>query len=237
MDMSFSFFNRIINFFNRKAKRKSYKGVWNRLAFFQQQAVLNVIGKTSEDEIVASAIKTRDILSETILIKPDDVVVEIGCGIGRVGQMIAPLCKKWIGCDVSKRMLLHASKRLKNLKNVKLVEISGFDLEPLETQSVDVVYCTVVFMHLDEWDRYNYIKEAFRILKQGGRIFIDNFNLCSDSGWRIFEEHAKIPPFKRTAHISKSSTPQELETFLLRAGFKNVTNKCEDMWIYCFASK
>ena len=78
----------------------------------------------------------------------------------------------------------------------------------LSDDSIDVVYCTVVFMHLDEWDRYEYVKEAFRVLKPGGRAYFDNFNLMSEEGWAIFESHHQIS--ERPSHISKSSTPQEL---------------------------
>jgi hypothetical protein len=78
-------------------------------------------------------------------------------------------------------------------------------------------------MHLDEWDRYNYVLEAARILRPGGRVFIDNFSICSDEGWAVFETHRTLfPPGARPPHISKSSTPQELETYLRRAGFTDV---------------
>lgn len=85
------------------------------------------------------------------------------------------------------------SKRLSKFKNVRLVEISGFDLKPIADASVDVLYCTVVFMHLEEWDRYNYVLEAYRVLRPGGRIYIDNFSLCTEEGWSVFETHRNIP--------------------------------------------
>ncbi len=50
-------------------------------------------------------------------------------------------------------MLGHAKKRLSHLKNIELIELHESNLSPIADDSVDVVYCTVVFMHLDEWDR------------------------------------------------------------------------------------
>ena len=50
----------------------------------------------------------------------------------------------------------------------------------------DLVYCRLSSMHLDQWDRYSYVVEGFRILRPGGRLFIDNVNLCSDEGWDVF---------------------------------------------------
>ena len=208
--------------------RSAYKPVWNDLAETEARAKMNVIGSEREEDFQATADQTRRELAATVGVGTDDVILEIGCGVGRVGQALAPLCREWIGCDVSSNMLAHARKRLQACANVRLVEISGYDLQPIPDASVDVVYCTVVFMHLDEWDRYNYVLEARRVLRPGGRVFIDNFSLCSDEGWGVFEAHRKtLQPHERPSHISKSSTPQELEVYLRRAGFEHVQGQSE----------
>jgi ubiquinone/menaquinone biosynthesis C-methylase UbiE len=203
--------------------RSAYKSVWNSLGDTESRAKMHVVGSEREEDFDNTGAETRDILVSTVGIRPDDTVLEIGCGVGRVGKVLAPICREWIGCDVSGNMIAHARRRLQSLPNVKLVEISGYDLAPIPDASVDVVYCTIVFMHLDEWDRYNYVLEARRILRPGGRVFIDNFSICSDEGWAVFETHRTLfPPDRRPSHISKSSTPQELETYLRRAGFVDV---------------
>ena len=217
--------------------RSNYKTVWTTLSETERQAVLHVIGDFDEPRIQAEAEITRQYLDEAVGILPDDVILEIGCGIGRVGQVLAPRCKQWIGCDVSPNMLAYAKQRLAGFDNVRLVELSGFDLQPIASASVDLVYCTVVFMHLEEWDRYNYIAEAQRVLRPGGRIFVDNFNLCSDEGWAVFETHRRIPPSERPPHISKSSTPQELETYLYRAGFQGIHMREQRWWVQAYGVK
>jgi ubiquinone/menaquinone biosynthesis C-methylase UbiE len=214
----------------------SYKEVWNGLAATFRNAVIHVQGDASEAELQATGEATVEDLKATVGVRPDDVVLEIGCGIGRVGKVLAPLCKAWIGCDVSGKMLAHAKSRLKELNNVRLVETSGVDLAPIQDQSVDLAYCTVVFMHLDEWDRYSYVLEAKRILRPGGRIFVDSFNLCHDRGWRLFESlRTTYRPAQRPAHISRSSTPAEIETYLTRAGFQSVQLRLKDEWIQGWA--
>lgn len=214
------------------APRSSYKPVWNNLADTESRAKMHVIGSEREEDFAATGGQTRRQLESTVGVRSDDTILEIGCGVGRVGQALAPVCRQWIGCDVSSNMIEHTRKRLQSFPNVKLVEISGFDLKPIADASVDVVYCTIVFMHLDEWDRYNYVLEAYRVLRPGGRIFIDNFSLCSDEGWGVFETHRTVfAPDQRPSHISKSSTPQELETYLRRAGFQDVQGKTEGQMV------
>ena len=211
--------------------RSEYKKVWSALSTTEDQAKLHVIGVTDEDALRATGEETLGFLQESVGIRKDDVVLEIGCGIGRVGKWVAPLCRKWIGCDVASNMLALAAERLKDLPGIELKEISGYNLSSVAGESVDVVYCTVVFMHLEPWDRYNYILEAFRVLRPSGRIYVDNINLCSDGGWKVFEIHRAWLPAKRPPHMTQNSTPQEIETYLRRAGFSDVRVRTDDDWV------
>jgi SAM-dependent methyltransferase len=213
-----------------KSPRSAYKTTWNDLSTSIDRAKMNVTGYVEEDRIQASAEVTKNALLTTVGIDSDDVVLEIGCGIGRVGRVIAPLCKEWIGCDVSTNMLKHATERLRDYTNVRFIELSGYDLKPIADCSVDMVYCTVVFMHLDEWDRYQYVLEAHRVLRPNGRIYIDNFNLCGEKGWAVFEQHRSFKPEERPVHISVSSTPQEIEMYLKKAGFQSVMIESHTLW-------
>jgi SAM-dependent methyltransferase len=211
--------------------RSEYKRVWSGLSITLDQAKRHVIGVTEEAALEATGEETLRFLEQSVGIRKNDVVLEIGCGIGRVGRFVAPLCQKWIGCDVASNMLSLTAERLKDLPNVELKEISGYDLSGVADASADVVYCTVVFMHLEQWDRYNYVLEAFRVLRPSGRIYIDNINLCSEGGWRVFETHRAMLPTSRPPHMTQNSTPQELETYLRRAGFSNVQIRTDDDWV------
>jgi ubiquinone/menaquinone biosynthesis C-methylase UbiE len=211
--------------------RSEYKKVWSALSTTHDQAKLHVIGVTEEAALQSTGEETLRFLQESVGIREDDVVLEIGCGIGRVGKIVAPLCRKWIGCDVASNMLSLAAERLRDFPGVELKEISGYDLRGVADASVDVVYCTVVFMHLESWDRYNYVLEGFRVLRPKGRIYVDNINLCSDGGWSVFETHRAFSPTNRPAHMTQNSTPQEIETYLTRAGFWDVRIRTDDDWI------
>jgi len=211
--------------------RSEYKKVWSALSTTEDQAKLHVIGVTDEAAFQETGEETLRFLQNTVGIGKEDVVLEIGCGVGRVGKIVAPLCRKWIGCDVASNMLSLTAQRLKGLPNVELVEISGYNLSGVVDASVDVVYSTVVFMHLESWDRYNYISDAFRVLRPKGRIYVDNINLCTDGGWKVFETHRAFSPANRPPHMTQNSTPQEIETYLKRAGFSDVLIRTDDDWI------
>ena len=85
--------------------RSEYKKVWSALSTTEEQAKLHVIGVTEEAALQATGEETLRFLQNSVGIGKDDVVLEIGCGIGRVGKVVAPLCQKWIGCDVASNML------------------------------------------------------------------------------------------------------------------------------------
>jgi len=74
--------------------RSEYKKVWSALSSTSDQAKLHVIGVTDEAALRATGEETLRVLQETVGIRKDDVVLEIGCGIGRVGKLVVPLCRK-----------------------------------------------------------------------------------------------------------------------------------------------
>jgi len=214
-----------------------YKQNWNALAATEESALLHVAGYADEAKLREATDITLEMLRITIGIQPDDTMLEIGCGVGRVGEHLAPLVRTWIGCDVADNMLKHAARRLAAHTNVQLVATNGYDLQAIPDASIDAVYCTVVFMHLEEWDRYAYVREAYRILRPGGRFFCDNANLESEEGWKLFQASAAFPPDSRPQHLSRCSTVPEITTYLRRAGFQNVQTITPGVWVVGWGRK
>ncbi|QIZ73346.1 class I SAM-dependent methyltransferase [Oxynema aestuarii] len=202
--------------------RSQYKETWDNLAGSSDNAKLYVAGHTDEAELDRTGLNTVNRIERLVGIRPTDICLEIGCGIGRVGKFLSPKCAQWIGTDISGQMLRYAAERLAGLDNIELIELSTVGLSEIPDSSIDMVYCTVVFMHLYEWDRYRYILEAFRVLKPGGRCFFDNLDITSKRGWEMFMEGFSYPIDRRPAHLSMCSTGDELYTYAKKAGLERV---------------
>jgi len=214
------------------AVRDDYKAVWTALSVTEDAAKTWVQGSSEEAQLERTARQDFERLQRFLRVTAHDDVLEIGCGVGRLGTVFAPLCRSWTGCDVSPGMLEYAARRLRGFPNVGFVEVSGFDLQPIGTKSVDAVYCTVVFMHLTEWDRYGYVEEAYRILRPGGRLYIDNVSLTTDFGWKFFQSSRTYEPAKRPPQIGSTSTPQEFDAYLQHAGFEfSSVEIVDDSWV------
>jgi SAM-dependent methyltransferase len=202
--------------------RRQYAETWNALARSERTARIAVSGKGWEWELRESAAEPIRNLMEFVSIDAQDDVLEIACGVGRIGMELAPRCRSWTGADISSNMLGYAAQRLQGVKNVRLHQLDGKGLTGLADSSFDVVYCTNTLAHLDELDRWRYIQDAFRVMRSEGRILIDNIDLTSDEGWAAFDKAAKEPVEELPPYTPRLSTAAELMEYAMRAGFKQV---------------
>ena len=79
-----------------------------------------------------------------------DDVLEIGSAPA-VSAASWPVCRHWTGGDVSPNAALRGAGARRSAQRVDR-PLNGYDLTGIPDRSLDVVYCTGVFMHLDEWD-------------------------------------------------------------------------------------
>jgi ubiquinone/menaquinone biosynthesis C-methylase UbiE len=222
----------------RLADRSDYKGTWTALSTNPSDAAMWVAGTTDEEHLAVSGAYTVEQLRRMVGINPTDDFLEIGCGIGRVGRALAPLCAHWTGADISPNMVEVARQRLQDLENVNLVELATVGLAEFEGNSFDAVYCTVVFMHLFEWDRFRYVQEAFRVLRPGGRCYFDNVDIRSAHGRKFFASGTVYELEQRPPHIGMVSTGDELQSYGEWAGFENVRiHRWDDAWVALTGTK
>jgi ubiquinone/menaquinone biosynthesis C-methylase UbiE len=204
--------------------RRQYAATWDLLTGSREEAYSAAAGHTKDEaEFRQSAAKTVQNLLELAPVLPHDQVLEVGCGVARIGRELARSCATWTGADVSANMLTHAAPRLEGLPNVRLVQLHTVELAEFENSSFDVVYFTNMLIHLDEMDRWQYAQEAFRVLRPGGRIFMDIIDIESDVGWGRFARDAvRYKHLERPPYMPRFSNDSELTVYLQRAGFLGI---------------
>lgn len=99
----------------------------------------------------------------------EDVFVDLGCGLGYVCKMVAPLVKLYIGIDYSASLLERARKINRDYRNSSFVHNDGQSI-PLPDSSVDALISEQVFQHMSAPACFRYFQEIKRVLKPKGRF-------------------------------------------------------------------
>ena len=100
-------------------------------------------------------------------------LLEIGCGIGRVISKLKTRIpfRRFIGVDISEQMIQFAKGYLGEDKRIELLVNNGYDLSEVNDDEVDFGYSIDVFIHIYDLDiASNYLSEAYRVLKRGGKF-------------------------------------------------------------------
>jgi SAM-dependent methyltransferase len=102
-------------------------------------------------------------------VQPSDVVLDIGCGVGRLTRVLAERAAHVHAIDVSAEMLQQARDLNAHLTNVTWHHGDGTTLSPIADASVDAVISHVVFQHIpDPQVTLGYVREMGRVLRPGG---------------------------------------------------------------------
>jgi ubiquinone/menaquinone biosynthesis C-methylase UbiE len=120
----------------------------------------------NEDEFWASGRQIWQDLKATLSYCPaeDHIVVEIGCGVGRLTRAISPEVAKVFAFDISEEMLSLARRHPFN--NVDFIRTNGASLQPVVRESADFVLGYCVFQHLPSFGVLReYVLEMQRVAK------------------------------------------------------------------------
>ena len=111
------------------------------------------------------------------LIEPthSDVLLEIGCGYGRLLWHLAPRVRRAIGIDLSPEPLNEASRLLEGRGEIELHLGDGISLSPIKDASVDAAYAFTVFQPMSRSIALDNAREASRVLRPGGRFVLQLF--------------------------------------------------------------
>jgi ubiquinone/menaquinone biosynthesis C-methylase UbiE len=143
---------------------------------------------------------------------PGDRVLDVGCGTGYFARRIAPAVEPGgsvIGIDPSQPMLDYAARHAP--ANCTFQAAGAEDL-PFDDASVDLVVSSLAFHHFPVDLRADAVREMFRVLRPGGRVFIADFR--PPSGGTLSRIVSGL-----TAHAMAHDTANELRGLIAESGF------------------
>ena len=102
-------------------------------------------------------------------VQPSDIVLDIGCGVGRLTRVLARRAASVYALDVSPEMIERARRENAALANVEWIAGDGTTLDPLADASVDACVSHVTFQHVpDPAITLGYVTEIGRVLRPAG---------------------------------------------------------------------
>jgi SAM-dependent methyltransferase len=220
----------------------NYKNFWDNKATSYTGALIAVDGSSDESSVVATGARSANQVAAALDLKATDRVLELGCGVARIGLPLAARVGFWQGVDISQNMVDVAAKRLAGLNNVAVQALVRPAL-PFPNASFDAVYSIAVFIHMDKEDFFIYLREIARVLKPGGRVFFDHWNLAHPVGFRRFlyeanfyDKHGDVSARKDVAR-NQFTTPQEVAVFVQQAGLQVTEIMDDTCWVQALAVK
>jgi ubiquinone/menaquinone biosynthesis C-methylase UbiE len=151
-----------------------------------------------------------EFLAETNLLKPNDKLLEIGCGIGSVVSELSGQGYDITGTDISREAITYGLEKYGGIKlQVQPAETLRFDDE-----TFDIVLSFDLFEHIPRVDRH--MSEVYRVLRRGGFYLFQTPNKFSNI---VFETLQTKSLQWRRYHPSLHS-PGRLRRRMTRHGFE-----------------
>lgn len=107
-------------------------------------------------------------------VRARDVVLELGCGYGRILPRLAQKARLVIGNDTSIESLFLAQRTLKNLSNCSLLNMDAMNLG-FRKQTFDCVVCIQNGISAFHVDQRKLIHEGVRVAKSGGIVLYSSY--------------------------------------------------------------
>lgn len=221
----------------------SYQDFWDRQSETIEAAIRAVDGSGDESIVRQTGKWTAEQMRYALDLQAGDRVLELGCGVGRIGRELAPHCGEWVGSDISPNMLKGAQARLADLNNVQLQQLERSSFEGIFADNAfDKAYSVAVFCHIDKEDLFLYLQDLFRILRPGGLLYVETWNLAHAVGWRRWELEVNhwrgfTAAHRKDAGRNQFCHPAEFELYARQAGFDVLARYDQSPWVQIVAAK
>ena len=107
-------------------------------------------------------------------LKPRDIVLDLGCGYGRVAFEICPYVEKVVGIDSSDESL-ELGRTMLNGRNIEFRKMNAADLA-FKDNMFDFVICVQNGISAFKVDQEHLITEAVRACRPGGLVFFSSYS-------------------------------------------------------------
>ena len=137
----------------------SLEWIFSRLAREQ-------ISKLYENNYSPFNSNTKEFLVKVL--NKEDIVLDIGCGSGKITSLISPYCKNITGLDYNQKLIALAQQKYSNIKNLNFIseEISEFIKN--NNKKYDLVVCSHLIEHIVDFEHL--LKDLKKI---SSRLYIE----------------------------------------------------------------
>jgi tocopherol O-methyltransferase len=184
--------------------RSLHYGYWDSSTKNFHEALLNI----------------NNILARYVNIGEEDVVLDAGCGVGGSSIWLA----KNIGCSVTGISLnehqvkqANAFAEKEHVQHLVRFEQNDYTNTRYADNSFNVIWAIESVCYIP--DKSEFIKEAFRLLKPGGRLIVADFFKKEGLGGKDAEQ---IKQWANGWAIEDYATEESFERQLCEAGFSNI---------------
>jgi cyclopropane fatty-acyl-phospholipid synthase-like methyltransferase len=166
-------------------------------------------------------INTNRFLASKARLKSSDIVLDAGCGVGGSAIWLAKKYRtKVVGITISRTQVLQAKKNAKENKVDHLVRFyeRDFTKTRFNDGSFNVVWAIESVCHAK--DKRRFLKEAYRLLKKGGRLVAADAFLKKNN---MTPEEQKIAlTFMKGLAVPSAIHAEEFKDYLKRLNYKNI---------------
>lgn len=150
---------------------RKMRGDWDRRVALDYRFWMSEAYRSDED-MWSSGKRDLDMVVGTYQVPPDGVVVEVGCGVGRLLRFATEAYHQVIGIDVSWEAVQKAKALLESSHNLEVLLSDGLTLHQIPAERADFVYSFAVMGCLPAAVFVSYLSEVSRILKFKGRAHL-----------------------------------------------------------------